>query len=113
VRAQAEPFARSSVNRSYYAAFGEATDYVQARGLAPQDGKASHMRVWNYLDSGIRDSDANRRKERRALASPGLVLKERREKADYRRQQGTGRNEPRLAAKESRNLINRLDKLRP
>jgi hypothetical protein len=106
-----EPYARSSVNRSYYAAFGEASDYVQGRGFVTGSGPGSHKQVWNYLDNGIPDGNAARQKERRALASQGLLLKDRREKADYRRHQAIGRDEPRLAEKEARNLIDRLDRL--
>src|SRR4051794_33216826 len=106
-----EPYARSSVNRSYYAAFGEASDYVQGRGFVPKAGSGSHVAVWNYLDSGVPDADARRRKERRALASQGFLLKDRREKADYRRHQAIGHDEPRVAEKEARNLITRLDRL--
>jgi hypothetical protein len=106
-----EPFARSSINRSYYAAFTEASDYVTAKGFVQCPGRGSHERVWSYLDTGVRDSDPARRMERRALASQGLKLKDGRHKADYRRHQAIGRREPQLAEKEARNLITRLDRL--
>jgi uncharacterized protein (UPF0332 family) len=106
-----EPLGRSAVNRAYYAAFGEAEDYAGSRGFARKPGAGSHDRVWRHLESGIRDRDRGRRAARRAVAAQGLLLKDRRQKADYRRGSRISRTEPHDALREAERIIKALDGL--
>lgn len=108
-----EPAARSSVNRSYYAAFGEASDYVAARGFSRKRGAGSHNQVWNYVDTGIVDGNAHRAAQRRAIAAQGQLLKVRRHKADYQRGSKLGASEAPDALREARRIIDSLEALTP
>ena len=107
-----DPAARSSVNRSYYAAFGEASDYVLARGFVRRRGGGSHDQVWNYLESGIGDGDARRSAARRAIAGQGRLLKDRRRKADYERASRLALDESTDALSEATRIIGALDALK-
>jgi hypothetical protein len=105
-----EPAARSSVNRAYYAAFGEASDYATRVGYSSSAGAGSHSKVWNYIGAHS-DGDAVRDATRRAVASQGLFLKARRHKADYQRTSRMGRTDHDDALKESARIIQTLDSL--
>lgn len=76
---------RSAVNRSYYAAFGEAQSFATARGYTFMPGYGgSHDQVWRFIRSG-RPGDPNHvRAAWRQVADMGLDLKTRRVIADYR-----------------------------
>jgi hypothetical protein len=108
-----EPAARSSVNRSYYAAFGEASDYVTGRGFVRHYGGGSHDQVWKYLELGITDGDPRRSAARQAIAAQGRLLKNRRQKADYQRSARLGNTEAADALREARRIIAALDALLP
>jgi uncharacterized protein (UPF0332 family) len=108
-----EPAARSSVNRSYYAAFGEASDYVVARGFVRRRGGGTHDQVWKYVESGVVDGDARRMAERRAIAAQGRLLKIKRHKADYQRGSKLAKTEPTDALNDARRIIQALDSLVP
>jgi hypothetical protein len=108
-----EPAARSAINRAYYAAYTEVTEYVIQRGLPSSPSAYSHDRTWNHLKSGIADNDAQRRAERRAIADQGFLLKARRQKADYRPKSKLARDESKRAVVEAQGIIKRLDALKP
>jgi uncharacterized protein (UPF0332 family) len=112
-QAPKEPAARSAVNRAYYAAYTEVTEYVTHRGLPNSPSAYSHNRTWNYLKNGIADIDARRRAERRALADQGFLLKARRQKADYEPNAKLARDESKSAIAEAQTIIKRLDALKP
>jgi hypothetical protein len=112
-RSPQEPAARSAVNRAYYAAFTEVTEYVTQRGLASSPSAYSHDRTWNHLKNGIPDNDARRRAERRAIADQGFLLKDRRQKADYRPHSKLARDESKRAIADAEGIIRRLDALKP
>lgn len=107
-----EAWARSAVNRCYYAAYTEAVRYISARGYVWQPGSGgSHVQVWRYLRNSVPDGNADRRAERRALAALGSHIKTRRVRADYRTTGALARHEARDAHREAKNLIERLDRL--
>lgn len=107
-----EAWARSAVNRCYYAAYTETVRYITARGYAWMPGSGgSHIQVWRYLRRGIADGDATRRAERRALAALGSQVKARRVRADYRTTGALGKSEARDAFREAKDLVGRLDRL--
>lgn len=105
-----EPAGRSAINRAYYAAFGEASDYALRVGYSHSSGAGSHAKVWNHIGAHT-DGDATRDATRRAVASQGLFLKERRQKADYRRAARIGRTDHDDALKESKRIIQAIDSL--
>src|SRR3954447_9210159 len=91
---------RSSVNSSYYAAFGEATAYLGRFGYS-SSGRSRHAAAWNFLKNGIVDSDRTRSATRRATADIGFRLKARRQKSDYVLHQTVSDRETREALKEA------------
>lgn len=105
-----EPAGRSAVNRAYYAAFGEASDYAHRIGYSHAGGPGSHNRVWKWIGA-YSDGNATRDAGRRAAASQGMFLKARRQKADYRLAARLGRGEATAALKESERIIRTLDSL--
>jgi hypothetical protein len=109
-RSPNEPAGRSAVNRAYYAAFGEASDYAVRVGYAYSGGAGSHSKVWNYIGAHS-DGNAARDAARKAVASQGLFLKARRHKADYQRASRMGRTDHDDALKESVRIIQALDAL--
>jgi hypothetical protein len=103
---------RTSVGRSYYAAFSEAGEYVTRNGYT-RDGTASHDRMWNYLRDHVPDGDARRQAIRRAIADEGFRLKTRRQKADYALKSKLAVSEPAEALRGAKRIIKELDGLNP
>jgi hypothetical protein len=112
-KAPPEAAARSAVSRAYYAAYTEVTEYVSQRGLTSSPSAYSHDRTWNHLKNGIPDKDSWRRVERRSIADQGFLLKNRRQKADYRPNSKLARGEGKQAVAEAEDIIRRLDALKP
>lgn len=110
-RGAAQPWARSSVNRSYYAAFSEAADYAAGRGYQRSGGAASHQKAWRFVGD-IVDGDLRRRAERIAIRDAGLALKLRRERADYRLNASLPRDEAQNAYREAAGIINAIDRMK-
>jgi hypothetical protein len=104
-----EPRGRSAINRAYYAAFTELTAYIQRHGFTYSPGGGSHVKAWNFLRSGVRDSDSHRQAIRRAAADTGALLKARRQKADYHLSSKIGRAEPAQAIREAERIVRALD----
>jgi len=106
-----EPSARSSVNRSYYASYGELSAYLRDRQYSSPKSRGSHDAAWNFLRSKISDQDPRRRAERAAIADIGFLLKSRRQKADYQLASRLGKDEVEVALKEANRIISGLDGL--
>jgi uncharacterized protein (UPF0332 family) len=106
-----QPNARSAVNRAYYAAFGEASEYLRVRHYSPNPKRSQHDAAWNHLQNGIVDGDAQRRAQRRAVADVGFRLKARRHKADYQLASRLADREASVAIKEAKRIINELQAL--
>jgi len=84
---------RSAVNRAYYAAFGEATIYADARGLSEDDkkSKGSHLAVRTHLHM-LRNTHADPHKGLLKDAADHLEeLSAMRQRADYTYDKGTDR----------------------
>jgi hypothetical protein len=103
---------RSVINRAYYAAFGEASEYAGRRGYTRAGGGPPHRRVWEFV-AQIEDGDRRRRARRLAVSSHGQILQELREKADYRLGTTIGRDEPAEARRYAKRIIEELDQLTP
>jgi hypothetical protein len=110
-RPPSEPAGRTAVNRAYYAAYGEVSDYVGQRGYPGPQNSSPHRATWHYLRDGIADPDLRRRAERRAIADLGIRLRDRRQKADYRLNARLARGEPAVSVDEADRIIATLDRL--
>jgi hypothetical protein len=110
-RPSSEPTGRTAVNRAYYAAYGEVSDYVDQRGYPGAQNSSPHRATWQYLRDGIEDADFRRRAERRAIADLGIRLRDRRQKADYRLNARLARGEPAISVGEAERIISVLDRL--
>jgi len=107
-----EPNRRTSINRSYYAAFGELSGHIQVRGYVRKPSGSPHDASWKFLKTGIVDGDVQRAAVRRAIADTGFQLKARRLKADYHLSAGISRTEPQDALGEAEAIIKALDSLK-
>lgn len=68
---------RTAIGRAYYAAYGRAAEHLLARSLLAQRA-ITHRKVWYaFQDPSNQD--------RWSIWRYGILLKEQREKADYRR----------------------------
>ena len=112
-RPPSERVARTAVNRAYYAAFSEAADYVVNRGYVRKRGGASHQQLWEYLKSGIRDTDAARQGRRSAVAAHGLELLRRRTLADYNLVGRLPHDDPKYSMDLADRVVTELDRLVP
>jgi hypothetical protein len=74
---------RSSINRSYYAAYGEAKEFAVRHGYSWNGKAGSHIQVWNFLRKGKGSSPAWERAAWKAIGDSGLQLKAERTVADY------------------------------
>jgi hypothetical protein len=110
-RPATEARARSAVSRAYYAAFSELLEYLSARSLPPPRGRSPHDAAWHHLRSGIVDGDPDRAARRRAVADTGFLLKERRQKADYRLASRLARGEASGTVDAAERIIQELDRL--
>jgi hypothetical protein len=81
-RKSTEAWKRSTINRAYYAAFGEASTYARSNGYA-RGGGSPHTSMWDFIER-VPDADTRRRAKRAAVRGHGRWLQEEREKADYR-----------------------------
>jgi hypothetical protein len=104
---------RSAVNRAYYAAFSEASEYVKSRGYRYQRGsRGSHQQVWDYLKSGVpHGGDYRLQSRRRLVASQGEDLLGRRVIADYELSGGLGQLDPDFSIRTAGQMINSLDRI--
>ena len=81
-------------------------------GHAPSPGKGSYLKTWRYV-ADIPDSDVVRRAERLAIRDQGLVLRERRHKADYRPGARLAATEAHEALREAQGIVKAFDRLKP
>lgn len=80
---QDEAMLRSSINRSYYAAYGEAKAFAIRHGFTWDKKGQSHVKVWNYIKQG-KGATANWEKLAwKAIGDAGADLKLERTAADY------------------------------
>jgi hypothetical protein len=107
-----EPRARSAINRAYYAAYTELSQFVAGHGYRHAPDRASHRRTWDYIRS-MPEQDRRRRAEKRAIASQGLLLKDQRTKADYQPSSRIGRYAATEAVRSAKGIIGALDRLVP
>lgn len=75
---------RTSINRSYYAALGEARDLATRHGYAYARGRGgSHQQVWTFLRNSLPAQPPHLRPAGRSLANAGEGLRQLRVLADY------------------------------
>lgn len=75
---------RSATNRAYYAALGEAREFINRHGyVAPKRG-GSNQRVWHFLAAGQPALALWEAAAWKAVGDAGLLLMARRVDADYR-----------------------------
>jgi hypothetical protein len=110
-RKATEPWKRSTINRAYYAAFGEAAEYARRNGYA-RGGGSPHKSVWDFIER-VPDGDRRRRAERAAIRGHARWLQEEREKADYQLNGAVGRSAPDDAVRLAKRIIDALDALTP
>lgn len=106
------PLARSAVNRAYYAAYTELTQYVKRHGYSYAPNRRSHERAWNFL-LGIRDGSTRRDAERRVIRDQGIYLKEQRRNADYRPESKMAAAAASDAVRSAQGIVSALDRLIP
>ena len=98
---------RSAISRAYYAAFGDAKNWLQSQAgvSVPMSGKA-HSVVWDSFEQ---------RGDRNAvhIAQTGKRLKEKRRKADYVRQTSNIQALVQPALLEAKQILRYLDSLTP
>lgn len=74
---------RSSINRSYYAAYGEARCFASRHGYTWNGKGGSHIQVWNYLKVGKGAASLWEKAVWKAIGEAGIALKATRTAADY------------------------------
>ena len=105
----AEGNLRTSINRSYYAAYGEAKVFVVAHGYAFQRGAGgSHDQVWQFLRRGVGATAAWQVPVWRALGDAGIALRDMRTNADYFLDRIPAEAHANLALIQSQTIITRL-----
>jgi uncharacterized protein (UPF0332 family) len=109
--ATSEAHVRSAINRAYYAAYGEARDFVVARGYSWNRRGASHQRVWNYLKQRTGAKQSWERPAWKAIGDAGDALKQRRMLADYDSDTAPTLAEARHAIAQAASIIKRLSGL--
>jgi hypothetical protein len=108
----AEARYRSSINRSYYAAYGEAREFCLRHGWTFVAGRGgSHDQVWNFLRHGQKARTPGLRAAWKSIGDSGLYLKSQRVIADYHRSHQIGESLAQQIAVQAEQLIARLDKL--
>lgn len=100
---------RTSVNRAYYAAFGEAKVFAVAHGYAYQKGSGgSHDQVWQFLRRGVGVSAAWQVPVWRAIGDAGIALRGMRTNADYFLDRVPAESHANLALGQSQVIIAKL-----
>lgn len=108
-----EAFARSAVNRAYYAAFGEAKEFAIRHGYVKKGtGGGSHQQVWSFLAKGTTGLSTHELAAWKAIAAQGVKLKAQRVNADYFGYLQITLAEASLAITEAQGIIRRLSGLR-
>jgi hypothetical protein len=74
---------RSSINRSYYAAYGEAKAFASRHGYTWNGKGGSHVQVWNFLRAGKGAASLWETAAWKAIGDAGIALKATRTAADY------------------------------
>jgi hypothetical protein len=74
---------RSSINRAYYAASGEAREFALAHGYAHTGSGSLHQRVWHFLQRGTPTLPHWEAGAWKAIGDAGLALMTGRVSADY------------------------------
>ncbi|MFD5825869.1 hypothetical protein [Lentzea sp. NPDC060358] len=106
-----EAASRSSINRSYYAALGEAREFSIKNGLVMNKKKASHEQVWQYLRGGGSENLAYRRAAFKAIGDIGVALRAMRVQADYKLGSPPSHSDAQQAASLARRLVQRIHSL--
>jgi hypothetical protein len=99
---------RSSVNRSYYAALGEAREFAIKNGLIMNLRRPAHEQVWQYLRNGGSERSLHRRAALEAIGDIGIILREMRVQADYKLNSPPTEDDARRASAMAERLVRRL-----
>jgi hypothetical protein len=102
---------RSSVNRSYYAALGEAREFAIKNGLIMNHRRSAHDQVWQYLRNGGSERSPHRRATLKAIGDIGIALREMRVQADYKLNSPSTEGDARRASVMAEQLVRRLHRL--
>lgn len=106
--ADQESECRSAINRAYYAAYGEARAFCEARGMILKKNRSSHEQVWQYLRSGETSDTVYGRAACKAIGDQGIFLRSQRVAADYFGNAAPPKSEAERAVATSREIIRRL-----
>ena len=96
------------MNRSYYAALGEAREFAIKNGLVMIRQKPTHDQVWQYLRNGGSERSLYRRAALKAIGDIGIVLREMRVQADYKLSSPPTEEDARRASTMAARLVQRL-----
>lgn len=103
---------RTAVNRGYYAALGEAREFVTRHGYVYRGG-GSHEQVWQFLRRGIPGQPPWHRAAWKQIGDAGLAMKDRRVAADYYAEESIDRATAVRTIAEAEEVIDRLRKMPP
>lgn len=102
---------RSSINRAYYAAFGEARMFSERKGLVTTRRRSVHEQVWQFLRRGGNAPSLWEAAARKAIGDQGIALRDLRNKADYDPAASVTVSDARGALQRAGAIIKRLDGL--